>query len=286
MLTQALYGIKRGLRKVGPLDRALVAVGVVSLGKRAYQALLLRCQRHEVNLMGHAVRFVVTSTQEIERIDSIFGAEQTFVHRMLAALRPGDIFFDVGANIGMISLLIAKAGKASGVIVHAFEPESRNAEELRRNVELNGVGSSLIVHQVALGDKKTTLPLFVTGAAGEGTHSILASANVGRQSIPVAVETASEYSRRIGATPTLVKIDVEGAEMAVLIGMENVLTAGGVRELFVEVHPRALQSLGLGPDSIRTWLESRGYRLAWMIERGSEVHQHYQRSEAVRSMSP
>jgi hypothetical protein len=73
----------------------------------------------------------------------------------------------------------------------------------------------------------------------------------------------------------VVKIDVEGAEFAVLRGMERLLGEHAVRELFVELHPAGLQASGASADELRAWLAQRGYALAWQQRRGDEWHEHY-----------
>ena len=75
--------------------------------------------------------------------------------------------------------------------------------------------------------------------------------------------------------PDVIKLDVEGAELSVLRGLEQTLKAGRLRELFVEVHPKGMELFGDSADELTKWMESHRYECRWSEARGNQFHQHY-----------
>lgn len=284
MITSLLRRSRIGLRRTPLISRMLRAAGLVALSKKLYQRLTLHRGVLRANLMGCDIRFAVQSTYEIERIDDM-AMEAEFIAQIVNAVRPGDVFLDVGANIGIISLLVATRGAAGGVIVHSFEPEPRNAAELRRSIALNHLENRVILHELGLGDRTGEVGLHVSGPTGEGRHNIL-SARPGSQQISIQIDTADQVVARLGCAPTMIKIDVEGAELLVLKGMSRVLQSRSVRDLFVEVHCSALEASGHSPNSIRELLGDLGYVPVRSSPRGGELHEHYQRREANSTKDP
>ncbi len=276
MLLKGLDWVRRWLAR-GPLRAPLRATGIIQLGRRVYNRRIISRGEHRARVVGHRLRFVVTTGDEIRQIDGQF-EEDAFLRRMLDALRGGDVLYDVGANIGVVSLLAASHAQGeglAGVSVHSFEPEPRTAARLRENVRLNGFGG-ITVHEMGLGATSARIPLFVDGQTGRQTHSILRAQSAGRSEVEIELRAADEVAREAPA-PTVMKIDVEGAEMDALRGAQGLLEKGGVRELFIEVHPDQLRTMNTDEVQLQRWLEDRGYRLVWSHARAHEIHQHYRR---------
>jgi FkbM family methyltransferase len=137
--------------------------------------------------------------------------EMAFV---LHALRPTDHFIDVGANIGSYTVL---AGGAARSRVTAVEPIPATFAHLQRNIALNGLTERVRAHQVGLSDQQGTLRF---AAALDTTNHVLA-ADEGLAAVDVPVMSLDEL---VGAdTPLIIKIDVEGHELAVLRGARQTL---------------------------------------------------------------
>ena len=145
-------------------------------------------------------------------------------HVLRETVRPGDVFFDVGANVGFFTLLAARLVGPSGTVV-AFEPQPENLEALRGNVSLNGF-SNVIVD-----------PRAVSGSSGSGvldwrnppTARLVdgGEAHSGR-SFSVRTTSIDDYvADNPGHVPRMVKIDVEGHELDVIRGMKRTLLEHG-----------------------------------------------------------
>lgn len=272
MLVRYLGSIKRRLSN-SPLRVPLSRLGIVAVGRRIYHRRILAVGTHAVTMCGRRLMFRVSSEVEIRRVDSM-AREEAFVERMLCCLKDDDVCWDVGANIGVATLLFAASGH--GVRVYAFEPEPRNAGRLRENVSLNGLEDRVAIFELALASESGTVPLRFHGSVGTGTHSILSGCDEGDgDTVAVAAVRADDLGD--APAPDLVKIDVEGAEMRVLRGAEGLLRKEAVRELFIELHPDRLLRDGTSAEEVERWLARLGYAPVWRDARGGERHVHFSR---------
>lgn len=162
-----------------------------------------------------------------------------------AYLRSGDLFVDVGANIGVYSLW---AAETAGVEVVAFEPSSATHARAVENVELNRLGDRVRVLRKAVGAAPGEVRLTTVH---EAINRV--TANRSEASEPVTQATLdAELGRR---APALIKIDVEGAELDVLRGASASITRHRPA-LIVEVND---------PDGLSKLLAELGYR-AWAYD--------------------
>ncbi|WP_416971096.1 FkbM family methyltransferase [Streptomyces sp. 4F14] len=164
-------------------------------------------------------------------------------------LRPGDVFYDIGANVGFCTVLGARRVGPHGR-VYSFEPLPDNVTALRHNIALSGL-PNVTVLACALADRRGPALLTPAGEPFWARLSILPPPPGARAAIPVACRSVDELVRggRIAA-PHVVKIDVEGAEPGVLRGMAATLrTARPV--VVCEIH-------GTG-EEIRALLTAAGY---------------------------
>ena len=147
----------------------------------------------------------------------------------------GDCCIDVGANLGYYTISLANWVGPSGLVV-AFEPFPGNFAILEKNVHLNRL-QNVILEPSALSDCKGSLQL-IYGAEEQfsATPSVGGYAVEGdRVSITVPTRRLDDYVAGLGKAPDFIKIDVEGAELAVLEGARRTLAA--VRPtLLVEIH--------------------------------------------------
>jgi FkbM family methyltransferase len=188
---------------------------------------------------------------------------------LLSWLRPGDTFVDVGANVAPYSLL---ATTVPGTRAVAFEPGTLAQSRARANIELNG-----------LGDRITIEPLAVSDADGEATLTTdrwATNALVGAdydgavETVPTVRLDSYAAAHDLGAL-TLVKVDVEGHEVAALRGAAAVI-ARHRPALIVEVNePLApLRSLADELGYVPVQLDVRARRLegrTWPREAGGNL---------------
>lgn len=146
---------------------------------------------------------------------------------VLHLLRPGDLFVDVGANIGSYSVL---AAGSIGAHVVAVEPIPSTCEHLNLNLKLNRLESQVEVHCLGLSNS-TGILRFTTTL--DTVNHVLANGEEGNFE-ELSVTTLDNLLE--GRNPTLLKIDVEGHELAVLEGGKNTLSERGLLAVIMETN--------------------------------------------------
>lgn len=141
------------------------------------------------------------------------GAHELPVQEALRrVLQPGATFWDVGAHAGFFAILAARLVGSSGR-VDAFEPLPDNRRRLARAIELNGV-TNVNVHACAVSDRGGEATLY--GSSASVTWSLVDEGGAS-EAVTVATETLDSLARSL-PPPDVLKIDVEGSEVAVLRG--------------------------------------------------------------------
>jgi FkbM family methyltransferase len=176
----------------------------------------------KINLHGSAVAFA-TGT-----------AERPLQQALVDVVKPGMTFFDIGANVGFVTILAARLVGPSGRVV-AFEPVPYNVAAIKENLALNGI-DWVEVRETAVGRENGAASFIVSDVSA---FSRLASVSVptgAREHIDVAVTSVDELlaSERL-PPPDVVKIDIEGAELEAIAGMRDLL-ASHKPVLLCEVH--------------------------------------------------
>jgi FkbM family methyltransferase len=181
----------------------------------------------------------------------VLGTTEPDVQNVLAShVRPGSTVYDIGANVGFFTVLLARLTGASGRIM-AFEPAPEAVAALRHNLELNGF-SHVVVMEAAVGAHDGTARLKVPELQ---VAARLVSEEVGGAiSVPVlSLDAAAE--RCDLPAPSLVKIDAEGSEEDVLRGMSQLLA----RE-----RPQVLCELHATAREVIPFLEEAGYQWSFV----------------------
>ena len=164
--------------------------------------------------------------------------EPEFAGALAAAVRPGDVCFDIGGYRGFFAGVFAIAGASA---VHIFEPLPANIARIDALIESNP-NLPLHLHRIALGAEpgQATFVVMPESSMGKLSTSSFQNEAPKGEAIPVTIESL-DHLREAGLIPSprLMKIDVEGAEAMVLRGAERTLRAI-YPQLFVEIHSRAL----------------------------------------------
>lgn len=191
------------------------------------------------------LRSRVHNVHEYDRVTNALHSEPGTLRWIAEHVRPGDVFYDVGANLGIFSLLAAHRTGAAGQVV-AFEPHAATTATLLENVALNGLGDRVTVLSCALHRMSGHLPfLYRSLTAGSGLSQVGATRDpFGHDAQPVArelkaVAAADDLIASGAIRPAdVIKIDVDGNEGDVLVGMQRLLTgARRPRSVQIEVNP-------------------------------------------------
>jgi FkbM family methyltransferase len=167
-------------------------------------------------------------------------------------VKEGDVVLDIGANIGYFTLLAARLVGEKGR-VYSFEPEPINHSLLLKNIRLNSYDNVVPV-QKAVSNVKGTVRLHLSDT-DTGAHTLrhnpsgdkFATTHSGKF-IEVESVVLDEYFENKGHAINVVKMDVEGAEMAVLLGMDKILKQNQDLRIFAEFYPLAIKEFGYPPE--------------------------------------
>ncbi|MBA2383121.1 MAG: FkbM family methyltransferase [Actinobacteria bacterium] len=185
------------------------------------------------------------------------GRERTFVELLANDIPRGGVVLEGGAHLGFITVHAARAVGPEGRVI-AFEPNGSVHNVLRANLEENGVAERVDIVPFALGERTGKARFYASG----DTSSLFGPSSAAA-TVEVDVVRGDEA---VSGPVDLVKLDVEGAEVAALRGMEGLLANGGPRALFVECHPKLLDQAGSSRDELLAWLRGAGYEVAWIDE--------------------
>ncbi len=173
------------------------------------------------------------------------------------AVRPGMTFVDVGANIGIHTLIAAFRVEHSGT-VHSFEPTPRTCEVLRTNVVLNGYSGRVQIHELALTDKRGAAKLWTGAVCGHNT--LFGNAQDPRPTIEVKTLSLDEALSNVDSID-FVKIDAEGAEPFILRGMRRIRSRCPRLQLAIELAPVWLEAAGLHPSDFVDEIAGMGFNI-------------------------
>ena len=244
---------------------------VKSIRKRLIQKRLPRIVTLRA-FVPEGCRFEISTPVEIFRVEK-FGGEKEFTEMILSELMPSDILFDIGTCVGMVAVHAAR----KGVRVVAFEPDPGYRQRLATNLRLNAIESVQVIDW-AVSDTPGEATLYTDGAGGKSASlrktGERGSTVVRTESLDHAIERG-ELPR-----PTVMKIDIEGAEILALKGMKTLLQSDlAPRTVFIETHPEFLPHFGSSESEVLTLLDSWGYVRTYKSPRAGQSHYVYKRAK-------
>lgn len=188
--------------------------------------------------------------------------------RSLSMLKPGDIAIDVGANVGIWSLLAAKRGAT----VEAFEPVPALGKRLREHT--NGI-DGITIHDHAIGAERGKLPFF---AVPDGNTGASALARRRDDSVEIAVDVIPLDD--VIERADFLKVDVEGAEILVFRGAKRLLSRADAPVVFFEMNEEFSRQFGASTRDVKQFLVDCGYTIYRWTGRAftpvtiDEIHKH------------
>ena len=175
----------------------------------------------------------------------LFGGLEALTTEMFKkVVQEGDFVVDLGANIGYYTLLAARLVGRKGK-VYAFEPEPINYRLLLKNIELNGY-DNIVAMQKAVSNVAGKIRLFLDNKA-TGAHTIYQSDDGGKF-IEVESVTLDGFLKEENHPINVIKMDIEGAEMAAFSGMDKVIRDNENLKMFVEFYPLTIRRAGNSPQ--------------------------------------
>jgi len=173
-------------------------------------------------------------------------------------IKPGDTCFDIGANVGFyatqFSTLVANSGK-----VHVFEPDGRNVQKLRRNLELNHLQDRVTVNQTAVSSQTGVASFSLTSPENTGWGRITSDSGI--QTIEVPTVTLDDYVKANGIEKIdFMKIDIEGHEFGLFEGARNCFQRKIPRKVLIEYCGYTLDRQGRSVTEYLDFFARYGYQ--------------------------
>jgi FkbM family methyltransferase len=195
------------------------------------------------------------------------GAMGRFERRTLAGLvRPGMKVVDVGGNLGLYTVLLARQVGAAGQVI-SFEPDPELFDLLRENCAANGCGQ-VACHNLALGSRPGRMILNKMSLNSGDNHLGTGQEKAFYRPVEVQVETLDRLLPDL--RPDFVKIDVQGWELEVLRGMEQTLRASPHVAVYVEFWPGGMRRAGSRPEDLFDFLQRLGFRVFTVSDRAEQ----------------
>lgn len=181
--------------------------------------------------------------------------EQSTTKIFKKVVKEGDTVVDLGANIGYFTLLAAKLVGKKGK-VYSFEPEPRNYNYLLKNIELNEY-DNVFATQKAVSDETGKTKLYIC-PYDTGHHTINQYGDIKahkpdfiddkKDFVEVETVTLDDFFKDTKQPINVIKMDVEGAEMLALSGMDRIIRESKNIKMFVEFFPLLIREMGGSPE--------------------------------------
>ncbi|WP_455449222.1 FkbM family methyltransferase [Natrinema thermotolerans] len=200
------------------------------------------------------------SRHRLDRHDFVddIRSERALIERVLSAVEADDVFYDIGANVGIYSCLLGDRLDSGRAV--AFEPTPEAYDVLRRNVDRNDV--PVETFNVALSDANGTTRMTVNGRTGHQFAD-------GRDgTLEIETRRGDDLVDEHGLQPPNVcKVDIEGAEYLALDGLRETLSDPNCRRVFCEIHTEKVREIGGSADEVETLLRELGFDLEYLGDR-------------------
>jgi FkbM family methyltransferase len=212
-------------------------------------------------------KFYCQSGVEIFRTVN-YGNEEAFLGTFLHFLQPNDIIWDVGASVGLVSIY---AGEYVEKVV-SFEPDDMIYNRLVKNIRLNGLQDKIEPKNIGISNMNGTVNLSSDGVNGKSPS--ISDLNRHSSSKPINVSTIDEIiMQKSTPIPTVLKIDIEGAETLALKGGQNFLSSDlKPRLLFMEIHPEFLLEFGSNESEVIELIKKYNYSIINYVKRDGQYH--------------
>jgi FkbM family methyltransferase len=184
-------------------------------------------------------------------------------------IRPGDIVLDVGAFVGIYAVLAARWSGPGGRVV-AFEPTPSSAALARRHLAYNGLGPDRVsLIEAAVSDRAARATLHQYDASAMPyVNSLVAAVDTDAPAVtqPVDVVTIDEVCRELRIVPSVIRMDVQGAEIHALRGARETLRAASRLSLVVEMHPQCWPAFSVTDEDARDTLADLGLTASPLVD--------------------
>jgi FkbM family methyltransferase len=158
--------------------------------------------------------------------------EKTYSN-LMTKIKQGDIVIDAGANVGMFTVIASVLSGTDGYVI-SIEPDPENLRILKKNIELNNLKNIEIINKALYSESGEKIKLIQNGLMSKISVE-KAESNIAKK-IDVETTTFDDIIIKSGLQPTVLKMDIEGAEKYALLGASTMMKT--INYLECEIHSR------------------------------------------------
>ncbi len=200
------------------------------------------------------------------------GYEPAVFDCIKSRLKPGAVVLDIGAHIGLSSILMSRWVGPTGR-VYAFEPTKQTRTILEDHLRLNDMEKTVTVVPKAVSDQCGKATFYTYADSPEATLSTQHGRLPGATAQEVEVTTVDAFCGETNVKPEFIKLDIEGFEFHALRGARETLRACNPA-IVVEFHPMNWPEIGITPEAARAELADLGYRAVALEGQQDPYAQH------------
>jgi FkbM family methyltransferase len=241
------------------LNSPIVRLKIIVLFGRMVQRLF---QSDFIEIEGRKM-FVHNNDGLALSIFKVYEPDQTEIVKKV--VRSGDIVIDVGAHVGYYTLLFAQIVGNKGK-VYAFEPDPKNFQLLKKNVEVNEF-QNVVLEQKAVSNKNGETQLFIDKENRAENRIYDARMNDTNESIQIKSIRLDDYFQDLEEEINFIKIDAEGSESGIFYGMDSIIKKNPNLKIITEYFPFLIKKFGLEPKKFIHILLDLGFQLYDILDK-------------------
>jgi len=227
-------------------------------------SLLDRFKSKQVDVEGMSLK-VPSDMSWCFGADGYYEKNVTYWLRRIGAGQSNATFYDIGANIGFYVLLMSRYVQS----IVAFEPVSKTYKTLTENIRDNKI-ENVFPYNCGLSDKSGDLAISLYNSSGNNSlYNRTVPPGHGLKKIGSQVISLVQLDRfvlsKMLPMPTMMKIDIEGAELSALRGASRILTEGQP-VIFMELSENTCADAGYSPNDLVKYLTQYGYQFMSLPE--------------------
>jgi FkbM family methyltransferase len=181
-------------------------------------------------------------------------------------IKKGDTVLDLGAHIGYDTLIMAKLVGPKGK-VYSFEPDSKNFELLKKNVEVNHFKNVILINK-AVNDKSKVLKFYIS-QENTADHRLYDS-NDNRNYVEIQSVSLDDYFKKT-IKVDFVKMDIQGSEVKALLGARKIISFNKRIKILTEFWPLGLKLSGYGPKALLDFFEKNNFSVQELDENNKKL---------------
>lgn len=235
-------------------------IGKIPFVTQINEILLSLLKKNEAVVFGRLMRLDEHDGLELS-LNGVY--EPTETKLIMATVKPGQVVLDIGAHIGYYTLILSDIVGKDGW-VFAFEPDKKNFEILKKNVEINGCKNVTLVN-AAVTSRTGKITLY-DGGGKSSNPTIGDNGNPGTTEVDCV--SLDSYFQFLPHVIDFIKMDIEGAEVYALAGMTNLLMRKNNKKIkmILEFYPFGLSRSGVSGEKLLGVLAMHGFRMSIIDE--------------------